>query len=101
MKKPTPLRLDLKVKTPLITVQSDGDFNSKREVNTRLSNRDPIEMNGLLFHAELYEVDINGDAVNPSLVDQVNAVTTLCGERPDEIVIDGKHYVPVLFPHSR
>jgi hypothetical protein len=50
---------------------------------------------------ELIQVDDNGDAVNPSLQPNIDAVTTLLGGRAGETEIAGNVYVPVLFPHER
>jgi hypothetical protein len=50
---------------------------------------------------ELIQVDDNGDAVNPSLQPNIDAVTTLLGGRAGETEIASNVYVPVLFPHER
>jgi len=92
---------DLVVKTPVIALEADGDFNSKGELLTRLSNSTPVQIGDLWFHMELIQVDDNGDAVNPSLQPNIDAVTTLLGGRAGETEIASNVYVPVLFPHER
>jgi hypothetical protein len=95
---------DLTIANPVIALEADGDFGPTDEENcpatTRLSNKQPVEINGGFFHVELLEVDDDGQAVNPSLQENVDAVWTLCGARPATIEIDGKNYVTVLFPHE-
>ncbi len=93
------------VKTPVIALEADGDFGRskgrRRWATTRLSNIQAVSLNGSWFHLELFEVDEEGNAKNPALQADVNAVTTLCGERPAAMEIGGKHYITVLFPHAR
>jgi hypothetical protein len=91
---------NLVVPTQTVALEADGDFDPDYAATTRLSNKKPIEINAICFHVELLEVDRHGDAVNPSLQPNIDAVTTLCGARPAEMVIAGRHYVAVIFPHE-
>jgi len=91
---------DLVVKTPVIALEADGDFNSKGELLTRLSNSTPVQIGDLWFHMELIQVDDNGDAVIRRSSqyrrgdDSARRPSWRDGDR-------GNVYVPVLFPHER
>jgi hypothetical protein len=89
----------LEISTSIVPIEADGDFNAS-PATTRLSNQHPIEINGGWFHLEAIEVDEAGDAVNPSLQENIDAVWTLCGDQPASTEINGKRYVTVVFPHS-
>lgn len=104
MKPSSTILPDLRISNPRIEIEADGDFGPANEINcpatTRLSNKQPVEINGTWFHVELFEVDKEGNAVNPSLQEHVDAVWKLCGARPATIDINDRHYVSVMFPHE-
>ncbi len=101
----SPLAGVLNISSSVIFLEADGDFdadggNEGSPATTRLSNKQPVEINGAWFHSELIEVNEAGEAVNPSLQENIDAVATLCGDRPATIALKGKTYVAVIFPHA-
>lgn len=66
--------------------------------DSRLLNHKPIEIGGVSFSCDLFEVDDAGCAVDERWRPEVQSIRILSGGRPREIVISGKRYVAAIVP---